>query len=334
MLSITSIYVDCKVVFQIGSESRSSYSDNYSRPRHFEFRLLQIGTYQFVASGDDPSNERLSRLKIIFTTQKFVYEYELPSRIPYAHEGQVLVTRMISVEVGSALLRFYPLFFFNFFCRFVPFRFHFPRWWDWIATIRWCGCWWTRSRSSSSATGLTIRTSRAAASTSGWPTLISRTENCRPVRCIAWSSSARKRPTNWNFIWAISTVVSPICCSCRFRWPTTFRTGRSDSRPSSPFPKSKLPPPRPLHRYLLKSPPRALRNSAIVASAAGTSSFILQFHSLHRLVISHSHQRSTISGLPRYILRYIKKNRFFAWIKIKLWLMNYYLLYYDIVNHL
>ena len=112
MLSITSIYVDCKVVFQIGSESRSSYSDNYSRPRHFEFRLLQIGTYQFVASGDDPSNERLSRLKIIFTTQKFVYEYELPSRIPYAHEGQVLVTRMISVEVGSALLRFYPLFFF------------------------------------------------------------------------------------------------------------------------------------------------------------------------------------------------------------------------------
>jgi len=82
----------------IGSECRNSYPDSYSRPRHFEFRLLQIGTYQFVASGND-TNERLSRLKIIFTTQKFVYEYELPSRIPYAHEGQVLVTRMISVEV-------------------------------------------------------------------------------------------------------------------------------------------------------------------------------------------------------------------------------------------
>lgn len=73
-------------------------ADSYSRPRHFEFRLLQIGNYQFVSSGSDP-NERLSRLKVIFTTQKFVYEYELPPRIPYAGEGQVLITRMISVEV-------------------------------------------------------------------------------------------------------------------------------------------------------------------------------------------------------------------------------------------
>ena len=92
-------------VWQIGSECRNSYPDSYSRPRHFEFRLLQIGTYQFVASGND-TNERLSRLKIIFTTQKFVYEYELPSRIPYAHEGQVLVTRMISVEVRCSQSQF------------------------------------------------------------------------------------------------------------------------------------------------------------------------------------------------------------------------------------
>ena len=80
--------------------NKTAQSDSYSRPRHFEFRLLQIGMYHFVTSNstNDP-NERLSRLKVIFTTQKFVYEYELPPKIPYAHEVQILITRMISVEV-------------------------------------------------------------------------------------------------------------------------------------------------------------------------------------------------------------------------------------------
>lgn len=76
------------------------YPESYSRPRHFDFRSLQIGNYEFVPSDCKTSN-RLNRLKVIFTTQKFVYEYELAPKNAAAAEkaGQVFITRMISIEV-------------------------------------------------------------------------------------------------------------------------------------------------------------------------------------------------------------------------------------------
>jgi len=51
------------------------------------------------AAKENESFDQISCLKVMFTAQKFVYEFELTPRISFVDDGQVLVTRIVSVEV-------------------------------------------------------------------------------------------------------------------------------------------------------------------------------------------------------------------------------------------